>query len=508
MLMGNYVEFKEISKAYPGVQALQNISFRVNEGEVCALLGENGAGKSTLLKILSGDQLPDTGCCCLNGEELHFTSPVEALRKGISIIYQERQLVGELSVTENVFMEELPVSRFGIVNFTQARKETQKLITLFGLPVKPEDKVGSLSVAHQQMVEIMKAYRRNSQVIAFDEPTAALTDSEIKVLFQLIIQLKKQGKIILYVSHRLKELFEICDKTVVMKDGRYIKEVPMNETDEKDLVSSMVGRDVGEVYKNLSRNDNIGEILLEAKHLTNEYVKDVSFTLCKGEILGFAGLVGAGRTETMRLLFGAEHLKAGEIFVEGKKVVIHSPREAIRQGIGLCPEDRKDEGLVLHRSIKDNITISIFDKISAHGILKSRIEKEVSENAVKKYNVKTPSIYKKVVELSGGNQQKVILGRWLSADIKVLILDEPTKGIDVGAKMEIYQMVCDLAKKGMGIIFISSELPEVLNLCDRIIVMKEGRITGELDIRDRLSIGPDQRNKVSESQVLSLAMAD
>ncbi len=508
MLMGNYVEFKDISKAYPGVQALQNISFRVEEGEVCALLGENGAGKSTLLKILSGDQIPDTGCCCLNGEELHFTSPVEALRKGISIIYQERQLVRELSVTENVFMEELPVSRFGIVNFAKARKETQKLIELFDLPVKPEEKVGSLSVAHQQMVEIMKAYRRNSQLIAFDEPTAALTDSEIKVLFQLIAQLKKQGKIILYVSHRLKELFEICDKAVIMKDGKYIKEVSMSETDENDLVCSMVGREVGEIYKNLSRNADIGDILLEAKHLKNEYVKDVSFALCKGEILGFAGLIGAGRTETMRLLFGAEHLEEGELYIEGKKVIIHSPKDAIRHGIGLCPEDRKYEGLVLHRSIQDNITISILDKISSHGILKSRNEKEVTENAVKKYNVKTPSVYKEVVELSGGNQQKVILGRWLSADIKVLILDEPTKGIDVGAKMEIYQRVCDLAKKGIGIIFISSELPEVLNLCDRIIVMKEGRITGELDIRDQLSPEPNQRNEVSESQVLSLAMAD
>ena len=508
MLMENYVEFKNISKAYPGVQALQNINFRVDAGEVCALLGENGAGKSTLLKILSGDQRPDEGCCCLNGEDLQFTSPVEALSKGISIIYQERQLVNELSVTENVFMEELPKNRFGIVSFSQAQKYTQELINLFGLPIRAEEKVGNLSVAHQQMVEIMKAYRRNSQVIAFDEPTAALTESEIEVLFQLILRLKEKGKIILYVSHRLKELFEICDKVVIMKDGRFIKEVSMTETTESELVTNMVGRDVGEIYENLSRNESIGEVLLEAKNLSNQYVKDVSFTLRKGEILGFAGLVGAGRTQTMQILFGAAGTESGKLYIEGKQVHIKSPKDAIKHGIGLCPEDRKEEGLVLHRSINDNITVSIFDKIAAHGILKRKKEQEISEQAVKKYNVKTPSIHKAVVELSGGNQQKVILGRWLSADIKILILDEPTKGIDVGAKMEIYQMVCDLAKKGIGIIFISSELPEVLNLCDRIIVMKEGRITGTLDIRDDMAAMPGKRNEVSESQVLSLAMSD
>lgn len=508
MLMENYVEFKDISKAYPGVQALQNINFRVNGGEICALLGENGAGKSTLLKILSGDQTPDTGYCVLNGEDIHFTSPVEALRKGISIIYQERQLVRELSVTENVFMEELPASAIGIVNFSKAHKEIQELIELFQLPIRAEEKVGNLSVAHQQMVEIMKAYRRDSKVIAFDEPTAALTESEIKVLFRLILHLKEQGKIILYVSHRLKELFEICDKVVIMKDGRYVKEMPMAQTNENDLVSSMVGREVGEIYENLSRNPSVGEILLETKGLTNQYIQNVSFTLRSGEILGFAGLVGAGRTETMRVLFGADRKDSGQILLEGKEVHIRSPKEAIRLGIGLCPEDRKEEGLVLRRSISDNITVSILDKISKHGILRRQREKEISGDAVKKYNVKTPSIQKIVVELSGGNQQKVILGRWLSTDIKILILDEPTKGIDVGAKMEIYQMICDLAKKGIGIIFISSELPEVMNLCDRIIVMKDGRISGELDIRENSSTKSDHRKKISESQVLSLAMTD
>lgn len=508
MLMGNYVEFKKISKAYPGVQALTDINFRVDGGEVCALLGENGAGKSTLLKILSGDQMPDAGFCCINGEDISFSSPVAALCKGISVIYQERQLVNGLSVTENVFMEELPSNRLGIVDFAKAHQEMQELLALFKLPIEAGEKVGSLSVAHQQMVEIMKAYRRRSQVIAFDEPTAALTDSEIVTLFELIRKLKKQGKVILYVSHRLKELFEICDKVVIMKDGKFVRMSPLKGVTESQLVADMVGRDVGEVYQTLSRNETIGEAILEVRNLCSQHVKNISFTLDKGEILGFAGLVGAGRTETMQIIFGHTPAISGEIYLEGEKVRIRSPRDAIQRGIGLCPEDRKEEGLVLKRSVNDNITVSILDMIAVHKVLFTRRECRISEAAIKKYNIKTPSVQKIVEELSGGNQQKVILGRWLSADINILILDEPTKGIDVGAKLEIYQMVCDLAKKGLGIIFISSELPEILNLCDRIIVMKEGRITGQLDIRSSRSGSPDERGEVSERQILSLAMAD
>lgn len=495
--MDNYVEFKNISKAFVGVQALDNISFRANGGEVCALLGENGAGKSTLLKILSGAQCADSGQYFLNGEEVQFHSPIEALKKGISVIYQERQLVGDLSVTENVFMEDLHKYRFGIVSFSKSHAEMWKIIEQFQMPFSPQTRVNQLSVAHQQMVEIMKAYRRNSKVIAFDEPTASLSDTEIEVLFALIKKLKDEGKVVLYVSHRLKELFRITDKIVILKDGHFVEDIRTRQVTEDYLVSKMVGREIGNIYDSLSRNEKIGNVVLEARNICGEYVHDVSFKLHRGEVLGFAGLVGAGRSETMRILFGADKLSSGEIYVDGKFKNIKNPRNAIDAGIGLCPEDRKEQGLILERSIKDNLTVPILRTLSRGGVINRKRERELSEMSVSKYRIKTHSIDKVTVELSGGNQQKVILGRWLLADLKVLILDEPTKGIDVGAKAEIYQMVCDLAKSGLGIIFISSELPEVLNVCDKVIVMREGRITGLLG-----------RRELSEERILQLAMRE
>jgi len=493
--MENYIEFKNISKAYIGVQALQDINFRANSGEVCALVGENGAGKSTLLKILSGDQHPDTGTIIFNGENVAFDSPIEAIKKGISVIYQERQLVRSLSVTENIFMEYLPANKMGVINFASANKKAQEIIDTFELPIKATEKVENLSVAHQQMVEIMKAYSRDSSVIAFDEPTASLTDSEIDKLFKIISRLKKEGKVVLYVSHRLKELFIISDTIVVLKDGELITKVKTKETTEEQLIKNMVGRDLGNVFNNLKRNDKIGEVVLEVKNLSNENIHNVSFQLRKGEVIGFAGLVGSGRTETMRAIFGVDKLDSGEIFIDGKKVNINSPEHAISLGIGFCPEDRKEQGLVLLRSIRENITIPILKRISKYGILNRNQEKKIANDAIEKYNIKTHSIEKIAIELSGGNQQKVIVARWLSSDPKILILDEATKGIDVGAKSEIYQMVCDLAAEGIGIIFISSELTEVLNVCDKTFVMKDGEITGVL-----------KREEATEEKALSLAM--
>ncbi|ADK82183.1 sugar ABC transporter ATP-binding protein [Sediminispirochaeta smaragdinae] len=495
--MENYVEFKNISKAFVGVQALDNISFRADGGEVCALLGENGAGKSTLLKILTGAREASSGEYFINGEKVRFTSPIEALRYGVSVIYQERQLVGDLSVTENVFMEDLYRNKLGVVNFRKSHGEMKKLINLFQMPFSPHDKVNSLSVAHQQMVEIMKAYRRNSMIIAFDEPTASLSDPEIEVLFSLIEKLKQKGKVIFYVSHRMKEIFKIADKIIILKDGCFIEEVKTSDATEDELVLKMVGRNIGDVFNNLSRNDKIGEVVLEAKGLENDYIKDVNFTLRKGEVLGFAGLVGAGRSETIRAIFGADKLNAGEIYVNGKIQKIRSPRNAILAGIGVCPEDRKEQGLVLDRSIRENLTIPILHNLAKLGVISRRNERQIARQAVEKQRIKTPSIDKVAVELSGGNQQKVILGRWLLANLRVLILDEPTKGIDVGTKAEIYQMICDLAKSGLGVIFISSELPEVVNVSDRVIVMREGRITGEL-----------KRKELSEENVLKLAMRE
>lgn len=497
--MEQFVEFNSLGKAFPGVQALKDVSFRVDGGKVCALLGENGAGKSTLLKILSGDLQPDEGNVSINGVAQKFMSPYQAIKASISVIYQERQLVPTMNVMENIFLEDLPANKAGIINKAALRKKTQEIIDIFGLPIQPTDIVGRLSVAQQQMVEIMKAYRRDSDIIAFDEPTACLTDTEVTILFRLIGQLKERGKVILYVSHRMAEIFQVTDDIVVLKDGRMVKSFRTAETNEKELVKAMVGRDIGDTYANLKRNDKMGDVLLEVNNLVTDYVHDVSFQLRKGEVLGFAGLVGAGRTEVMRAIFGADPIISGEIKMEGEVVRFNSPKDAIDHGIALCPEDRKDQGLILGRSIKDNVSIPVLAKVKKGLFLDEKVENELAFDAVKKYSIKTPTIDKIVYELSGGNQQKVILGRWTSDKMvtKILILDEPTKGIDVGTKAEVYQMVCDFAKQGIGVIFISSELTEVLNVSDNIIVMYNGHITGKVS-----------RQEATEERVLELAMHD
>jgi ABC-type sugar transport system ATPase subunit len=497
--MGQYLEFSGIGKSFPGVRALDDISFRAEAGKVLALIGENGAGKSTLLKIMSGDLKPDVGTVSLDGVAQNYNSPNDAIKAGISVIYQERQLVPSLSVAENIFPGELPVIGGFIVDKGKLRRATQEIIDKFGLPINPDQPVGTLSVAYQQMVEIMKAYRRNSQVIAFDEPTAPLTDTEIAILFKLIAQLKEEGKIVLYVSHRMNEIFQITDEIVIMKDGKYVKTVLTNSTNEQEIVKAMVGRDIGDTYANLSRNDSIGEVLLKLENISTPFVDDISFELHRGEIIGLAGLAGAGRSETARAIFAADPVLSGKMYLEGKEVSFKEPKDAIDAGIALCPEDRKEQGLVLFRSIKDNVTAPVIDKLSKGIFRNPKLEEELAQAAIDKFSIKTPSSGKVVLELSGGNQQKVILGRWTSplVDTKILILDEPTKGIDVGTKAEIYQMVCDLAKQGYGVIFISSELTEVLNISDTIIVLHNGHITGTTT-----------RQEATEESVLAMAMLD
>jgi ABC-type sugar transport system ATPase subunit len=494
-----YLEFSGISKAFPGVQALKDISFRVNGGEVLALLGENGAGKSTLLKILSGDILPDEGIVAINGKEHTFSSPFQAIKAGISVIYQERQLIPTMSVMENIFLGEQPKTALKTIDKPELRRAAQEIIDIFGLPIRATELTGRLSVAYQQMVEIMKAYRRNSKIIAFDEPTAPLTDSEISILFRLIKQLRDDGKIILYVSHRMAEIFQITDSIVILKDGNLVKTLQTAQTNQQELITAMVGRDIGDTYANLRRNDKLGDVLLEVRGLTTETIKDVSFDLHRGEVIGFAGLVGAGRTEVARAIFGADNIISGEMLLEGSQIRFKEPRDAIKAGIALCPEDRKEQGLVLLRSLKDNISMPVLSRITSGMFLNTGEEEKLADDAVDRYSIKTPSIMKRVMELSGGNQQKVILGRWTSSKMttKVLILDEPTKGIDVGTKAEIYQMVCDFAREGIGVIFISSELTEVINIADRIIVMRNGRITGCVE-----------RGSATEENVLALAMLD
>ena len=439
-----------------------------------------------MLKVLNGDYQPNGGKYLLDGEEKHFRSPHEAIEAGISVIYQERQILLELSVAENIYLGRMPANKLGVIDTRKANAMAQKIIEDFGLPIQATTKVKDLNVAYQQMVEIMKAYsRENLKVICFDEPTASLSDAEIDVLFQIIEKLKAEGKIILYVSHRMNEIQRITDKVAIFKDGRYIDTFVTKETDEQVLVRKMVGRDLGDVYSSLDRDKEIGDVLLEVKNVSSDYVKPVSFTLRKGEVLGFSGLVGAGRTEVMRAILGADHMRTGEVYLEGKKIVNRSPKQAMENGIVMVPEDRKLQGLISNLSVSGNINISLLKQNSnGLGIISSKKEKEQAEAGIKDFNIKTPSPDKKILELSGGNQQKCIVARWIATHPKVLILDEPTKGIDVGAKSEFYQMICDFAKQGLGVILISSELPEVIGLSDRIIVMRNLRVSGEVSHED------------------------
>lgn len=495
--MSSVLEFKNISKYFPGVKALDNICFQAYGGEVLAFLGENGAGKSTLLKVLNGDYQPTHGEYLLDGVQKHFSSPHEAIQEGISVIYQERQILLELSVAENIYLGRMPVNRFGIIDTRKANKMAQLIIDDFGLPIAPETKVKDLSIAYQQMVEIMKAYsRENLKVVCFDEPTASLSDAEIDSLFQVIEKLKAQGKIIIYVSHRMKEIQQIADKVAIFKDGKYVDTVVTKEVPEQQLIKMMVGRDLGDIFKNLDRNTKIGDVLLEVKNVSSDYVKENSFVLRKGEVLGFSGLVGAGRTELMRAIIGADKMKTGEVYLEGKKIVCRSPKEAMDNGIVLVPEDRKLQGILANLSVAGNINISLLDKnANAFGVISGKKEALEASNGIEKFKVKTPSPDKKIVELSGGNQQKCIVARGIATNPKVLILDEPTKGIDVGAKSEFYAMICEFARQGLGVILISSELPEVMGLSDRIIVMKSLCIAGEIN-----------REEATEDKLLSLGM--
>ncbi len=495
--MQHILEFQNISKYFPGVKALDNVSFKALGGEVLAFLGENGAGKSTLLKVLNGDYHPTNGKYLLDNEEKHFRSPHEAIEAGVSVIYQERQILMELSVAENIFLGRMPVSKFGVINTREANERAAKIIADFGLPIRPETKVKDLSIAYQQMVEIMKACsRENLRVICFDEPTASLSDDEIESLFKVIRKLRDEGKIVIYVSHRMSELHQITDKVAIFKDGRYVDTVVTKDTEDKQLIKMMVGRDLGDIYKNLDRNKEIGDVLLEVKNVSSDYVKPVSFTLRKGEVLGFSGLVGAGRTEVMRAIVGADKMKTGEVILNGEKIRIRSPKEAMEHGIVMVPEDRKMQGILANLSVDGNINISLLDKHSNNiGVIDRKVEIEQAEKSIKEFNVKTPNKEKKIVELSGGNQQKCIVARGLATNPQVLILDEPTKGIDVGAKSEFYEMICSFAKKGLGVILISSELPEVIGLADRIIVMRSLQVSGEISAEE-----------ASEDRLLSLGM--
>lgn len=495
--MDNSVEFRNITKYFPGVKALEDICFTVHSGEVLAFIGENGAGKSTLLKILNGDYQPTSGEYLIDGVAKNFKEPSEAIEAGISVIYQERQILMDLTIAENIFLGRLPVGKFGQINMKAANRKTQEIINDFGLDMKPTEYAKDLSIAYQQIVEIMKAYsRENLKLIAFDEPTASLSDAEIESLFKIIQKLKSEGKMIIYVSHRMQEIQDITDKVAIFKDGKYMGTHETKKITEAEMIRMMVGRNLGDIYNNLDRNKDIGDVLLEVKHLKTEYVKDVSFTLHKGEVLGFSGLVGAGRTETARGIIGADKMHSGEVYLEGKQIHNKSPKDAMKNGIVLVPEDRKTQGILSNFDVGNNITIGSIDANSnKFGVINKKKEREMEQKGIVEFKIKTPNAEKKIIELSGGNQQKAIVARWMSTNPKVLILDEPTKGIDIGAKAEFYSMICKFAKQGLGVILISSEMSEVMGLSDRIIVMKAREISGEV-----------LRENASEEGLLSLAM--
>jgi len=494
--MENILEFSKITKYFPGVKALDDVSFEAKGGEVLAFLGENGAGKSTLLKILNGDYQPTSGEYKLDGKAIHFNNPNEAIEAGVSIIYQERQIIMELSVAENIFLGRLPMKKSGLIDSKKLYSDAQTIIDEFGLPIDAREKVVNISIAHQQMVEIMKAYSRELKVIAFDEPTASLCDSEIEILFKTIEKLKTQKKIIIYVTHRMKELEVLADKIVIFKDGKVVNLLKKNEASQSELIKMMVGRDLGDIFNDLHKEPVGDDILLEVKNLSSDYIKNISFNLKRGEVLGFSGLVGSGRTEIMRAIIGEDSVKSGSILLDGKNVVSKSPNESIKNGIVLVPEDRKTQGILPNMSVSENISIGVLSNIvNKLGIIDENKENKLANEAIRKFNIKTPNGDKKILELSGGNQQKAIVARWIETNPKVLILDEPTKGIDVGAKAEFYKLICEFASSGMGVIIVSSELPEVIGLSDRILVMKQGKITGEV-----------YRKYATEDKLLSYAM--
>ncbi len=474
------LQMNNITKTYPGVLALDNVSFDVAKGEVHALCGENGAGKSTLMKILAGAQSMDSGDIFINDELVHITTPQKAMDLGVNIIYQEFNLVPYLNAAENIFLGREPKASVpGFIDFGKMYNEAQSVIDQLGVDLNVRMPVNQLSIAQQQMVEIGKATSRKSMIIAMDEPSATLTDHELKALFELIRSLKDKGVSIIYISHRLEEIFEIADRVTVMRDGKYVGTKAIADTDREDLIKMMVGRELTEVIPKVAAE--IKGPALEVKGLTRKgVIEDINFTLHHGEVLGLAGLVGAGRTEVARAIFGADTIDAGEILLDGKPIKVKSPRDAIRQGIGLVTEDRKALGLILGMVVRENISLANLDSLTKLGFVNRREEKHISQQYIEDLMIKTPSSEQQVQNLSGGNQQKVVLAKWLFTQSKVLIFDEPTRGIDVGAKTEIYNLMNRLAATGAAIIMISSELPEILGMSDRILVMHEGRLAGEL----------------------------
>ncbi len=485
--MGNPVAAKKkdvilsvdhLYKTYPGVIALNNVTFTLLRGEIHALMGENGAGKSTLIKVIAGSIAPDKGTFTIDGETFTHITPHRSKELGVEVIYQELNLLPDLSVAENIFMGRYLGNGF-LINMQAMIRQTAELFRDLGIEIDPQKKVKELSMAQMQFVEIAKAVCHEAKILVMDEPTAPLTSQDVRKLFTLIHRMKDKGVTIIYISHRIPEVYELADRISVMRDGELIATKEVSDMSESELIKKMVGRELNETYP--PRNHSYGDVLLEVRNLSGSGVHDINFQLHKGEILGVAGLIGSGRTETARMIFGADKRESGEILLEGKPLNIRSPRDAVRHGIMLLPEDRKLQGVLLNLSIRENIALPVEKSISRFMVVDMKQEKEIVNRYAERLRIKTPSLDQLVRNLSGGNQQKVVMSKWLASQPKILIIDEPTRGIDVGAKYEIYQIMNQLTEQGISIIMISSEMEELLGMADRIIVLHEGVMTGVLD---------------------------
>lgn len=475
----NYIlTLKNITKEFPGVKALDDVTINIERGTIHGLVGENGAGKSTLIKVLAGIYQPNKGEIILDGKPCRFNSPIEARRAGISVVHQEIKLAEPLSVAENMFLGNVQLKN-GLVDWKGMRRRAREIVEDLGMDIDINAQVSSLTVAKKQIVEIMHAINNNSRILIMDEPSAVLTDRELEVMFRIVKQLRDKGITIIYISHRLDEIFGLCSNVSVLRDGRHIDTIPVASIDRQGLINMMVGREMGQEYP--KEVGNVGGTILEVKNLSRGILQDISFEVKSGEVFGISGLVGAGRTELARAILGIDKPESGEVYVRGKKVHYRTFADAIRDGLGLIPEDRKLQGLVQIMSVKRNTTLVNMKRVLRAGVISSSLEEELSKEYTDKLHVVTPSMETEVQYLSGGNQQKVVIAKWLFQNSEILFLDEPTRGIDVGAKAEIYRLINRMAKEGKTIIMISSEMPELLGMCDRIMVMHEGHKMGELN---------------------------
>lgn len=478
-----HVEMKGICKSFGDNQVLKDARFELKDGEIHALMGENGAGKSTMMKILTGVYTRDSGTVIVDGKEVCYHNPKEAEKAGIVFIYQELNVLFDLTVEENLFMGREITKRFGICDKKAMRKKAQEIMDRMGVHIPVDTVMSDLSVGQQQMVEICKALMVDAKVLIMDEPTAALTQSETEILFKVVNSLRKKGVSIVYISHRMEEIFELCNRISIFRDGTYIDTKYIKDTSMDDVVQMMVGREIGERFP--KRDNAIGKEVLRVEGLTHEKLfRDVNFSVRAGEVLGVSGLMGAGRTEIMHAIFGNMPIVKGKIFIEGKEVTIRNPREAIAAGIGFITEDRKTEGLLLEKSIAENIELTNLGKVSKNSVLNARKQGELVQQGIEEFRIRCFNAEHECGNLSGGNQQKVVLAKWVYTDPKILILDEPTRGVDIGAKKEIYTVINKLAAKGVAVIMVSSELPEVLGMSDRIMVVHEGDVTGIINGAD------------------------